>query len=112
MNKVNKKLWVKFESSTESYGPTRVLVNDCEFVDDLLNRLYDVRLLAIPESIPIILYKFDGAEMKPTDTIKLLGSAGKDGGAPLVVRTKVVARSVENERISGGMFCDCNSMQE
>ena len=82
------KLWVEHQIDGKKYGPTRVPIEECDYVDDFLNRLYTRPLLAIPPNVPITLYKSDGTTpIKPTDTVESLREDGKDGNAPLVVKS-------------------------
>ena len=71
-------------------------IDGCVYVADFLNRLYEKPLLSIPQNTPITLFQVkDGQEIeiRPTDTIKSLGDAGKDADAPLVVKTAAVGKS-------------------
>ena len=91
---MSQKLWVAHATTAKTFGPTRVSIDGCQYVDDFLNTLYQRPLLSIPSKTPITLYQSDGTtEIRPTDTIKSLGDAGKDADAPLVVKTAAVGKS-------------------
>ena len=92
---MSEKLWVAHQTTAKTFGPSRVSIDGCEYVDDFLNTLYQRRLLSIPSKTPITLYQPDGnTEIKPTDTIKSLGNMGKDGDAPLVVRSALIENGI------------------
>ena len=91
---MSQKLWVAHATTAKTFGPTRVSIDGCQYVDDFLNTLYQRPLLSIPSKTPITLYQSDGTtEIKPTDTIQSLGNMGKDADAPLVVKTTAVGKS-------------------
>jgi hypothetical protein len=93
---MSKKLWVSYVTPSKTFGPTKVSFQGCSDVDDFLNRLYTRPLLSIPQNTPITLFQVkDGQEIeiRPADTIKSLGDAGKDADAPLVVKTTGVGKS-------------------
>jgi hypothetical protein len=93
---MSQKLWVQHETPVKTYGPTRVSIDGCTYIAQFLNTLYARPLLAIPQNAPIALYHPDGkTEIKPTTTIKSLGDAGKDGDAPLVVKTTAPSTQVQ-----------------
>ena len=90
----SQKLWVEHQTTEKTYGPTRITIEGCEYVDDFLNTLYQRPLLAIPQNTTITVYQPDGkTEIKPTATLESLGDAGKNGDAPLIVKTAAVTKS-------------------
>jgi hypothetical protein len=68
-------------------------------VDDFKVAIRNNPELAIPPNTAIALYQLkDGqeVEIKPTDTLKSLGNAGKDGDAPLIVKTAAPLTQVQS----------------
>ena len=92
-------LWVQHQTTEKTFGPTRVSTDECEYVDDLINVLYDVPRLAIPKDSAIALYQLkDGREVEidvgdsPADYVT--GNSRKN---PLFVKTAAVAPRLEKE---------------
>jgi hypothetical protein len=91
---MSQKLWVSYVTPAKTFGPTRVSIDGCEYVDDLLTEIKKESQLSIPSKTPITLFQPDGTtEIKPTDTIQSLVNMGKDADAPLVVKTTAVGKS-------------------
>jgi hypothetical protein len=87
-------LWVQHQTFIDL-----VSTEGCTYIAQFLNTLYARPLLAIPQNFPIALYQPDGkTEIKPTATIKSLGDAGKDGDAPLIVKTTAPSIQVSTNR--------------
>ena len=90
---MSQKLWVAHATPSKTFGPTRVSIDGCQYVDDFLKDIKKEFETPGPTS-HLTLYQPDGnTEIKPTDTIKSLGDAGKDADAPLVVKTAAVGKS-------------------
>jgi hypothetical protein len=92
---MSQKLWVQYATTAKTFID-KVSIQGCEDIADFLNTLYQRPLLSIPQNTPITLFQVkDGQEIeiRPTDTIKSLGDAGKDADAPLVVKTTAVRKS-------------------
>jgi hypothetical protein len=103
---MSQRLWVQHITTAKPFGPTRVSIDGCEYVDDFLNSLYGRTLLSIPQNTPITLFLPDGTtEIKPTDTINSLGNIGKDADAPLVVKATAVGKSSRLVTISVEASC-------
>ena len=91
---MSQKLWIQHQTTAKTYGPTKVTIDGCEYVDDFKVAIRNNRELAIPKDSAITLYKSDGRnEIKPTATIQSLQDAGKAGDAPLIVKTTAVSIS-------------------
>ena len=91
---MSQKLWVAHATTAKTFGPTRVSIDGCEYVDDFLNSLYNRPLLAIPQNTPITLYQSDGTteidvEVSPAD---YLGGNSKEN--PLIVRSTLIAKGI------------------
>ena len=85
---MSQKLWVAYDTPAKTFGPTKVSSEGCSDVDDFKVAIRNNPQLAISPNAPITLYQPDGkTEIKPTDTVKSLGNTGKDGDAPLIVKT-------------------------
>jgi hypothetical protein len=92
---MSQKLWVQHITAAKTFGPTRVSMDGCEYVDDFLKEIKKEFEIPGPSS-HLTLYQSDGiTEIRPTDTIKSLGDAGKDADAPLVVKTVVSSSQVQ-----------------
>jgi hypothetical protein len=92
---MSQKLWVQHETPSKTFLD-KVSFQGCDYVDDFLKEIKKESQLAIPQNNPITLYqRKDGqeVEIRPTDTIKSFGDAGKDADAPLVVKTIAVGKS-------------------
>jgi hypothetical protein len=84
-------LWVQHQSFIDL-----VSTEGCTYIAQFLDAIRQRPQLAIPKDSAISLYQVkDGqeVEIKPTDTLKSLQDAGKDGGAPLIVKTAAVTKS-------------------
>jgi hypothetical protein len=84
---MSQKLWVAHKTPAKTFGPTRVSIEGCEYVDDFLNSLYNRPLLAIPQNTPITLYNSDGTTeidvgASPADYME-----GNSRRNPLIVRS-------------------------
>jgi hypothetical protein len=87
------KLWVEYEAPERIYGPARVFFGAdadgdyCEFVADFLDRIKAKFEIPGP-STKLNLYQADRTtKIESTTMLSSLGTAGEDGGAPLVVKT-------------------------
>jgi hypothetical protein len=90
---MSQKLWVQHITTAKTFIDL-VSFDGCTYVSEFLKDIKKEAQLAIPSKTPITLYLPDGTtEIKPTDTIKSLGDAGKDADAPLVVKTTAVGKS-------------------
>jgi hypothetical protein len=88
---MSQKLWVQHITTAKTFGPTKVSIDGCEYVDDFLKEIKKEFEISGPSS-HLTLYKSDGiTEIIPTDTIKSLGNMGKNADAPLVVKTSAAA---------------------
>ncbi|KAJ2985958.1 hypothetical protein HDV02_000277 [Globomyces sp. JEL0801] len=87
----SQKIWVAYETPEMTYGPTRVSIDGCEYVADLLNEIKEVFGIPFP-SPHCILFQPDGkTDIKTTATLKSLQDVGKDGNAPLIVKSQFFA---------------------
>ena len=84
----SQKLWVEHQTAKRSFIDL-VSGEGCTYIAQFLDVIRQRPQLAIPQNTSITLYKPDGTELKPTATLKSLGSVGMDGDTPLVV--KVIA---------------------
>jgi len=96
-SKMSKKLWVEHITATNTFGPTRVSIDGCEYVDDLLEEIKKKSQLSIPQNTPITLYKPDG-----TTKIDVGDSPAKylkenARGNPLIVRIVEMAHNTSIE---------------
>ena len=57
--KMSQKLWVQHQMDGRTYGPTRVTIDGCEYVDDFLKEIKKESQLAIPKDTAITLYNAD-----------------------------------------------------
>jgi hypothetical protein len=71
----------------KTYGPSRVPIDDCVYVDDFTDDIKKKGQLAIPEHTPITVYKPDGVSpYLSTDKVEVLGTDGEVCNAPLVAK--------------------------
>jgi hypothetical protein len=90
---MSKKLWVEYEAPERKYGPAKVFYGQydkdvaCQDVDDFLDRIKAKFEIPGP-STKLNLYQADRTtKIESTTMLSSLGTAGEDGGAPLVVKT-------------------------
>jgi hypothetical protein len=57
---MSQKLWVQHITTAKIFGPTRVSIDGCEYVDDFLKDIKKESQLARPQNTPITLYTSDG----------------------------------------------------
>jgi len=93
---MSQKLWVQHITTGQTFGPTRVSIDGCEYVDDLLEEIRKKFALSVPPS-HLTLYQPDGTtEIKvgdcPADYLE-----GNTDGNPLIVR---IVEITENPSIS------------
>jgi hypothetical protein len=90
---MSQKLWVSYVTPAKTFGPTRVCVDGCEYVDDFMKEIKKESQLSIPSKTPITLYKSDGTtEIDVGDSPSLL-LEGNSRGNPLIVKTAAVGKS-------------------
>ena len=90
---MSQKLWVQHKTPAKTYGPTRVSIDGCDYVDDFIKEIKKESQLAIPPNTPITLYQPDGTtEIKvgdsPADFLQ-----GNSSGNPLTAKTVAVTKS-------------------
>ena len=100
------KLWVQHQTTERTFGPSRVSIQDCEYVDDFLIKLYDSPILSILRDNPITLYKPDGStEIDVGDSI----SDYLDGNSrnnPLIVKsTRISSRQKTTRKMAVEASC-------
>ena len=86
---MSQELWVAHEALTKRFGPTRVSIEGCDYIDDFLKEIRKESQLAIPQNTPITLYKSDGTTEidggdSPTDYWN-----GNSSEYPLIVKSVV-----------------------
>ena len=102
----SQKLWVAYETSGTTFGPTRVSIDGCQYVDDFkgirgnktdfIVAIRNNPELAIPSKTPITLYqRKDGnqVEIKAGDSPANY-LEGNSRGNPLIVRSKPIAKGI------------------
>ena len=95
--KMSKKLWVAYEAPEETFGPTRVSIEGCEYVDDFLKEIKKESQLAIPQNTPISLYKSDGTTEIDVGDSPADHSDGNSRHNPLVVKAFVAMSNSSSE---------------
>jgi hypothetical protein len=97
---MSKKLWVAHVTPSKTFGPTRVSIDGCEYVDDfkgiIRKILFKVVIrknpqLAIPQNTPITLYTSDGTTEIDVEVSPSSLEDGKSGNNPLIVRIVEIA---------------------
>ena len=89
---MSQKLWVQHITTAKTFID-KVSIQGCEDIADFLKEIKKEFEISGPSS-HLTLYQPDGTtEIRPTDTIKSLGDAGKDADAPLVVKTTAIGKS-------------------
>ena len=90
---MSQKLWVSYVTPAKTFGPTRVCVDGCEYVDDFIKEIKKESQLSIPSKTFITLYHSDGTtEIDVGDSPSLL-LEGNSRGNPLIVKTAAVGKS-------------------
>ena len=90
---MSQKLWVQHITTAKTFGPTRVSIQGCEYVDDLLKEIKKESQLSIPPNTPLTLYQPDGTtEIDVGDSPHLLLD-GNSRGNSLIVKTVAVGKS-------------------
>jgi hypothetical protein len=90
---MSQKLWVSYVTPAKTFGPTKVSIDGCSDVDDLLNTLYEKPLLSIPSKTPITLYKSDGTTEIDVEVSPSLLVEGNSRRNALIVKTTAVGKS-------------------
>jgi len=90
---MSKKLWVEHITATNTFGPTRVSIDGCEYVDDLLEEIKKKFEIPGPASA-MTLYKPDGTTKidvgdSPADYLK-----ENARGNPLIVRSTLIEKGI------------------
>ena len=58
---MSRKLWVAYKTPARTFGPTRVSIDGCEYVDDFLKEIKKESQLPIPQNTPITIFQSDGS---------------------------------------------------
>ena len=89
------KLWVAYETAEKTFGPTRVSIDGCEYVDDLLDAIKKkfAHVLAAYDTSQLTLYLPDGTTEIDVGDLPASLVAGNSRAAPLIVKTTAVSDS-------------------
>ena len=98
---MSKKLWIAYQTLAKRFGPTRVSIEGCEYVDDLKGIIENITYfivavrnnpeLAIPQNTPITLYQSDGTTEIDVGDSPSLFVDGNSRNNPLIVRIVEIA---------------------
>ncbi len=95
----SQKLWVQHITAGKTFGPTRVSIQGCEYVDDLKVSIRNNPELAIPQNTPITLYKSDGTTEIDVGDSPANYLEGNSRNNPLTVKL-LVAMSISSSETS------------
>ena len=87
---MSQKLWVECKTPANTYGPTKVSIQDCEYVGDFLKEIKKESQLAIPQNTPITLFHSDGTTEIDVGDSPSLFVTGNSRATPLIVKTTSV----------------------
>jgi hypothetical protein len=94
---MSQKLWVSYVKPAKTFGPTRVSIDGCEYVDDFLKEIKKESQLCIPSNSPITLYQPDGNTEIDVEVSPSLLVEGNSRRNPLIVKAFVAISDISSE---------------
>jgi hypothetical protein len=87
------KLWVQHNTAGKIFGPTRVSIDGCEYVDDFLKEIKKEFEISGASS-QLTLYQPDGTTVIDVEVNPSLLVGGNSRNNPLVVRSTLIAKGI------------------
>ena len=93
---MSQKRWVSYVTPAKTFGPTRVSIDGCEYVDDFLKEIKKESQLSIPQNTPITLYQLkDGQEdeidVEVSPSLLVEGNTRRNA---LIVRSTLIEKGI------------------